>query len=93
MTLALVLLEGTDVDVVLSPASAKRLAQLGVTRLDLLRDGQTVGVVLEGWAFDADRDAAAAVAVVAGDRRARTFLPVIRVDVGPGSTGGARSSS
>jgi hypothetical protein len=38
---------------VLGPRTAKRLASLGITRVSLLGDASGIGVVLEGWAFDA----------------------------------------
>lgn len=41
-----------SVEPVVGPEAAERLARLGVTRISLLTDRVTVGVVLEGWAFD-----------------------------------------
>jgi hypothetical protein len=31
---------------------AERLAEFGISRMSLLRDRSSVGIVLEGWAFD-----------------------------------------
>jgi len=50
------LIGGTDVDQpVVGPVAAGRLADLGITRISLLGDRSSVGVVLEGWAFDPAR--------------------------------------
>lgn len=45
----------------------EKLADLGVTSVSVLRDERTTAVFLEGWAFDLDRSAEAAVRLVAGD--------------------------
>jgi hypothetical protein len=54
---------------------AEKLADLGVTSVSILRDERTTAVVLEGWAFDIDRSAEAAVRLVAGDS---TMVRVLR---------------
>jgi hypothetical protein len=51
---------------VLGPAVAARLAALGVTRVALLGDGDGMGVLLEGWAFDAHLAGVAAAVVFPG---------------------------
>lgn len=51
---------------VLGPAVAAQLAGLGVTRVALLGDGDGIGVLLEGWAFDAHLAGAAAAVVFPG---------------------------
>lgn len=57
------------------------LADLGVTRFELLGDGSSVVVVLEGWAL-APRTAARAVLELLGDPRgARVFHASVRVAV------------
>jgi len=40
---------------VVGPEAAARLADVGITRVALLRDDALTGVVLEGWAFDPAR--------------------------------------
>lgn len=56
----------------------EKLADLGVTSVGVLRDERTTAVVLEGWAFDLDRSAEAAVRLVAGDSTAvRVLRPVV----------------
>ena len=52
MAMLVVLLEADGGDVPLGSRAVNRLARLGVTNVALLRDEQTVCMVLEGWAFD-----------------------------------------
>ena len=55
MAIAL-LIAGPDADEpVVGPEAAARLANVGITRVELLGDGSLTGVVLEGWAFDPAR--------------------------------------
>jgi len=42
---------------------AEKLAGLGVTSVTVVRNEQTVGIILEGWLFDPARSASAAAAV------------------------------
>lgn len=55
----------------LGPSAAEALSRLGVTNLAVYRDGETVCLVLDGWAFDASASADAA--------RAIGFAPTTRV--------------
>jgi hypothetical protein len=67
---------------VVGPATAERLRELGISRVSLLRDGLTTGLVLEGWAFDPTRAEDATRAIFPGtDVRVRTFHEIQRVDV------------
>jgi hypothetical protein len=69
----------------LGPESLDRLAELGVTNIALVRDEQSTGFVLEGWAFDPDRSTLAAVnALVGSTEGARTLQPLTRMTVAPG---------
>lgn len=62
-------------------AEASRLAALGVTNVSLLRDAETVAIVLEGWAFSPSRSARAA-AVALGDATAcRVLEPALEIAV------------
>lgn len=63
MAVVLFLASPTAGEPVVGPSAAASLAALGVTRISLLRDATTVGVVLEGWAFDPVRSGEAARAV------------------------------
>jgi hypothetical protein len=52
--MAIVMLVGTETagDPALGTTSARRLSELGITRLAVLRDGGSTAVILEGWTFD-----------------------------------------
>jgi hypothetical protein len=64
------------------PGAVERLGQLGISRISLLRDGSTTGVVLEGWAFDPSRADEATRAVFPGNSAAiRTFHEIEHVAV------------
>jgi hypothetical protein len=76
-----ILLSGPH-EVSLNPEDAARLGDLGVTSVSVLRDEENVGFVLEGWAFDPDRSAEAAQAIVDGDGCvARKLRPVMQMAV------------
>jgi hypothetical protein len=62
-------------------AEAGGLARLGVTRLGLLRGDGTIGVVMDGWAFDPARHAEAAGAVLSQERPLGRLLPVAEIGV------------
>jgi hypothetical protein len=65
-----------------APGAIDRLAELGVTHLALLRDEETVGLVLDGWAFDPDQSAQAALDALAGaTQAAKTLLPLTQMAV------------
>lgn len=64
----------------IAPEAIRRLAELGVTHLTLVRDGETVGLVLEGWAFDPDLSTHAALhALAGGTQPARTLFPLTQM--------------
>ena len=68
---------------------AARLADLGVTNVTVLRDADTVAVVLDGWAFSPTRSARAAAAVLGVASTCRVLQPVLDVAVSnPDVTGG-----
>ncbi len=61
------------------------LARLGVTSVALVRDERSLGVVVEGWAFDPVGSAEAVIAAVSGrSRRARTLQPVVEMTLAQG---------
>jgi hypothetical protein len=79
------LIGGRDIgQPVVGPQAAGRLAELGITRVSLLGDPSSVGVVLEGWAFDPARTDEA-VRVVFPDRTdaVRVFREIQQVSVTP----------
>jgi hypothetical protein len=53
-----------DAAVRIGSVEASRLAGLGVSTIALLRDADSVGIVLDGWAFDPLRSARAAAAAL-----------------------------
>jgi hypothetical protein len=62
--------------------SLRRLAELGITNLALVRDEETVGLVLEGWAFDPTQSERAALdALVDTQIEARTLRPLTELTV------------
>ena len=78
MAMMVVLLEAADSDFCVRPEQVAQLARLGVSNLALLRDRQTVGIVLEGWLFDPVRSGAAALCIADGGR---ALHPVLQMAV------------
>jgi hypothetical protein len=74
-----VLLEASDGEFCVRPDQVAQLARLGVSNLALVRDRDTVGIVLEGWLFDPARSGAAAVCGLAAGGRA--LHPVLHMSV------------
>ena len=74
--MVLVLLPVTDEEPVLPPAALAALARLGVTSVSLLRDEESAGIVLEGWALDPARRRRRRACSPAG---AREVSPVARL--------------
>jgi hypothetical protein len=61
----------------LGPAAARQLAALGVTRLAVLRNDETLSFVLEGWAFNPARSARQTLDALAADTRSATTLQLV----------------
>ena len=79
--------------VTLGADSARRLADLGVTRLAVLQDEEGIALALEGWAFDPVRSAHRVLEVIAPDAEGtRIFQQVAEVAVAAGVTDGQSSS-
>jgi hypothetical protein len=78
----LLVLVPADRDVSLSADVAARLAALGVSSLSFLRNEDTLGVVLDGWAFDPARSGGDAVAILGG-AGATLLHPVMHLAVRP----------
>ncbi len=64
MATMVVLLDHANSEFCLHQQLAEKLAGLGVTSLTVVRNEQTVGIILEGRLFDPARCAAAAAAAV-----------------------------
>jgi hypothetical protein len=70
------------VEPIVGPEVAERLAHLGVTHVSLLTDSTGVGIVLEGWAFNAaDIDAVVRAMFPDGGADVRIFHEVEHVAV------------
>ena len=77
-----VLVPSSDAEPSLPPAAVSELARLGVTSVAMLRDERTLGLVVEGWAFDPSRSAEAVVAAITGRRsQAQTLHPLVEMAV------------
>ena len=81
MAMVLVLLPVTDEEPVLRPAALTALARLGVTSVSLLRDEESAGLVLEGWAFDPARAEEAARAAAGPCNGLRTLQPLMQMAI------------
>jgi hypothetical protein len=68
-------------------AEAARLAGLGVTSVTLLRDSETVAVVLDGWAFNPTRSASSAVATLGDTSTCRVLQTALEVAVSNSGSG------
>src|SRR5438270_13075869 len=80
--MVVLLLPADSSKVSLEPETAGRLAGLGVTHVSFLGDGQTIAVVMEGWAFDPSGSFAQAAALVGGEGGRGTALhPLAHVSV------------
>jgi hypothetical protein len=86
--MVVVLFPVSDEEPALQPTALAALARLGVSSVSLLRDEQTAGLVLEGWAFDPARASEAARAVAGAREGIRTLQPLMQMAVSatpPGS--------
>ncbi len=81
MAMAVVLFPISNEVPTLQPATLDVLARLGVTSVSLVRDDETVGLVLEGWAFDPARAHEVASAVTGRCDEARTLQPLVQMAV------------
>jgi hypothetical protein len=79
--MVLVLFPVSDEEPALRPAALATLARLGVTSVSLLRDEQTAGLVLEGWALDPAQASEAAHAVASTRQGFRTLQPLVQMAV------------
>jgi hypothetical protein len=79
MAMVMLLVEGVGDEVAISAGMADDLARLGITNVSICRDRETVGIVLEGWAFDATTADAAARSLIQAPHVGRVLLPSIRL--------------
>jgi hypothetical protein len=83
--MALVLFPVSSEVPALPSAALGALARLGVTSVSLVGDDETVGLVLEGWAFDPAQAHEAASAVTGTPDGARTLRPLAHMAVSSGA--------
>ena len=83
MPMVVLLVPSPAQELSLGPETLRQLATLGVTDLAFLRDEQTVGLVLQGWAFDPRQSAAALHTLIAAAEDTRTLLPLSQSSVSP----------
>jgi hypothetical protein len=82
VAMIVILVPASDAEPSLKPGAVSDLARLGVTSVGVVRDNRTLGLIVEGWAFDPGRSADAVVAAVAGQTsRARTLHPLAEMAV------------
>ena len=83
MATAVVLFPASAGEPWLQPAAATVLARLGITGIAVVRDDRTLGLVVEGWAFDPGRSAEALLEALGAGAGARTLHPVLEIAVSP----------
>jgi hypothetical protein len=82
MAMVMLVADSHDGEPVMGPDVAERLANVGISRITLLRDLSSTAVVLEGWAFDPARaDEATGAVFPAGGATLRTYHEVQYVGV------------
>jgi hypothetical protein len=93
VAMVVVLFPVLDEEPALQPTAIASLARLGVTSVSLLRDEQTMGLVLEGWAFDSARAGEAARAAARARVGIRTLEPLMQMAVSATPGGNANQST
>lgn len=81
MAIVLLILDGADTPFAVSAHAGRELARLGVTRVAVMQDGATLGVLLEGWAFDETSTPRAIDALDVLGAQPRVLMPVLEVSV------------
>jgi hypothetical protein len=81
VAMVVLLFRVSEMEPPLQPAALEALARLGVTSVSLLRDEQTAGLVLEGWAFDPAQAGEAASAATGSSGGVRTLEPVMQMAI------------
>ena len=103
MSIVLLILDAADAPFAVGTQAGHELARLGVTRVAVMQNGTTLGVLLEGWAFDAASSRRAIDALDVLGVNPRVLLPVLDVsvsrpgadtnDYGRSSNGGSRCTT
>ena len=80
--MAMLIISADGGDVTVGPETLGRLAALGVTSVSVLRDGEELALVLEGWAFEPQASAHAAMSALnASSSGARLFHAIAQMNV------------
>ena len=87
VAMVLVLFPVSDEEPALQPAALAALARLGVTSVSLLRDEQTAGLVLEGWALDPARAGEAVRAAAGPHEGIRALKPLMQMAISANPAG------
>lgn len=90
MAMLVVLLDDPTGEFSLRQELVASLAQLGVTNVALVRDEQTVGIVLEGWLFDPARSNGEVADAFGNAPSQRTLHPVLQLGVSTAALAGGR---
>jgi hypothetical protein len=88
VAMMVVLLDDAEGAFAIREDQISELTRLGVTSVDVVRDRQVVGVVLEGWLFDPARSARAAAKAVSTTTAVRTLYPLLHMAVSAANQGG-----
>jgi hypothetical protein len=88
VAMMVLLLDDPDGAFAIREDQISELTRLGITSVDVLRDRQVVGVVLEGWLFDPARSACAAAKAVSTTTAVRTLRPLLHMAVSAANQGG-----
>lgn len=91
MAMLVLVLETAEADFCVRHELVSELGRLGVTNVTLVRDQNTVGVVLEGWLFDPLRSARAVAQIVGAGAGSRTLHPVMHMAVTTAEPEGGRN--
>lgn len=90
MAMIVMLLDEANGEFCLRGEFVDTLARLGVTSVALVRDGATVGIVLEGWLFDPARSARAVAEAIGTASPVRTLHPALHLAVPAAANEGGR---
>lgn len=88
MAMMVLLLDDAEGAFAICEDQIAELTRLGVTSVDVLRERQVVGVVLEGWLFDPVVSARAAAKAVGPTTAVRTLRPLLHMAVSAANQGG-----
>lgn len=77
MAAVLILVASDHGDVRMGPDALCDLAEMGITNLTLARGDSSLGIMVEGWAFDPERNGLRAATLLVGQRTDLRLLHVV----------------